>query len=60
MSSYTLSINQRLKAIACHSGPTEEPLAAVLKENLMEIPVVIIPNHTPATNLKKITYLSVA
>jgi hypothetical protein len=27
-------------AIACHPGPRRERLAAVVKENLMEIPVV--------------------
>jgi hypothetical protein len=40
MNSYTLSINQELKAIACHPGPRQERLAAVAKENFMEIPVV--------------------
>jgi hypothetical protein len=45
-----VSINETLKAIACHPGPRRERLAAVVKENLTEIPVVIIPNHAPATN----------
>ena len=27
-------------------------LIAVVEENLMEIPVVMIPNHAPATKLK--------
>ncbi len=49
MSSYTLSISQIFKAIACHPGPRREQLAAVVQKNLMEIPVVRIPNHAPAT-----------
>jgi hypothetical protein len=53
MSSYNLSINEKLKAIACHPSSRREWLAAVVKENLMEIPVVIIPHHAPATNFSK-------
>jgi hypothetical protein len=37
-------------AIACHPIPSWEGLAVVVKENLTEISVVIIPNHAPATN----------
>jgi len=44
-----LSIIYKLEAIACHPGPSGEGLAAVVKENLVEIPVVIIPNHAPTT-----------
>jgi hypothetical protein len=37
-------------AIACHLIPSWEGLAVVVKENLTEISVVIIPNHAPVTN----------
>lgn len=53
MSSYILSINHRLNAIACYPGPRRERLAAVVKENLVDILVVTIPNHAPATTYVK-------
>lgn len=59
MSGYTLSITKRLEAIACHPGPRRDRLAAVIKENLMEIPVVIIPIHAPATNKADLIFISI-
>jgi hypothetical protein len=58
MSSYNLSMIQGLRAIACRPDPRRERLAAVVKENFVEIPVVIIPNHAPATNEDRINPLS--
>ena len=49
MSGYSLSIIQRLKAIACHRALAGRACSGV-KENLVEIPVLIVPNHAPATN----------
>jgi hypothetical protein len=37
----------KIKGYSLSPGPRWERLAAVVKENLMEIPVVIIPNHAP-------------
>jgi hypothetical protein len=47
MSSYILSIKQNTKGYSLSPGARRERLAAVVKENLMEIPLVIIPNHAP-------------
>jgi hypothetical protein len=54
MSRYVLSRNQKLKTIACHPGPRRERLSAAVKENLMEIPVVIIRIMPPLPIPKKL------
>ena len=49
MSSYSLSNRLKIKSYSLSTGPRRDELAAGCEINLVEIPGVIIQNHTPAT-----------